>query len=52
MSLDEKQRLALQKYYKELSHYSELRNKGIDCWDEYYYVLKKIKYLLRYGEIL
>lgn len=52
MSLNERQRLALKEYYRELHHYSVLRREGVDCWDEYYAVLRKIKMLLRYGVIL
>ena len=49
MSLRPKQReKLLKKYYKELSYYNKLREDGVDCWEEYYKVLWKIKMLIRY----
>lgn len=48
LSEDEKQKL--KEYYKELKHYNSLRQKDPKYWGQYYNVLKRIKYLLRYGE--
>lgn len=44
---DQKKKLKL--HYKELKKWNTLRKEGVECWDEYYSTLKKIKYLLRYG---
>lgn len=47
--LTDEQRERLKRYYAELAHYNKLRKQGVDCWAEYYGVLKRIKYLLRYN---
>lgn len=50
MPLDEKQKETLNQYYKELKKYNEKRKQDKKYWKQYYKVLKKIKYLIRYGK--
>lgn len=50
MGLNDEQRKKLNGYYKELHKYNEKRKKDRRYWKQYYITLKKIKYLLRYGD--
>lgn len=48
--LSEKQRKELRKHYKDLKKYNEKRKQDKKYWKQYYATLKKIKYIIRYGE--